>query len=133
MIECFYFGCWNEKGHYLHSKGGQSLGRNMPKDFPFPEYVLDSGFLPPNQPEIQGVATHVHINDWTVIAFWDRTVDSRGKSNSAFIMRGEHTFDEAVAIAKTEFPQVWGRFKFQVVNRIGRIPPHATDSPTTYS
>ncbi len=114
----FYFGCWTEAGHHLRDERGQTINeRRMPSDFPCGECVLDGGFLPPKQPEQEGLATVAHLNGWTVLAFWDRSIDSRGKSNSAFIMRGGMSFHEACHLAKDAFPSIWSRFKFEIVER----------------
>lgn len=115
---CFYFGCWGkEAGHYLWTpRGNRTHDQLLPADFPVAHHSLDGSLLPPRQPEAEGRATHVHVNGWTIISFWDRSGDSRGKSNSAFIARGLLTFEEIVGISRQMFPQIWQRFTFQVVD-----------------
>lgn len=56
---------------------------------------------------------------WTMLTFWDRTIDERSGSNSAFILRGRLTFEETVTIAKAIFPKIWSRFPFEVVEVVG--------------
>jgi hypothetical protein len=51
---------------------------------------------------------------WTALAFWDRSVDDRYGSNSVFILRGALSFEEAVTLAREQFPEVWARFSFTV-------------------
>lgn len=116
LNDVFYFGCWNEPGHYLHNPAGSRLHseRTLPHDFPCAINVLDTGFLPPNLPETEGRATVAHLNGWTILAFWDRSVDSRGKCNSAFVMRDTLDFDDAVLRSRAAFPNIYLRFKFQV-------------------
>jgi hypothetical protein len=112
--DIYYFGCWREPGHFLRSREGVRHEHNLPADFPCPLNMLDGGFLPPKLPDVQGRATCVHLNRWTILSFWDRSVDKRPGCNSAFIIRGYHTFSEAVRLAKERFPEVWGRFTFTV-------------------
>ena len=79
--------------------------------------ILDADLLPQEGQQIEGETTHVVINGWTVISFWDRTVDSRGNSNSAFVIYGKFSFSEAVEISKQAFPEIWNRFTFTLVER----------------
>jgi len=72
------------------------------------------GLLPP-EVETQGVARLHHFNGCTLLAFWDRTGDSRPGSNSVFFIPGRVLFDEAVEAARKAFPGIWRRFTFEVV------------------
>lgn len=117
MNDDFYFGCWNgNTGHYLFDPHGRTQW-NDPQRFPFRSTILDGGLLPPNEPQAEGVAALCHISGWTVISFWDRTVDKRGGCNSSFVMRGVHDFGSAVCRAKAKFPDIWNRFPFPIVQR----------------
>lgn len=115
--DCYYLGCYRAIGHYLW---GEELGAHLWDDddamhriFP----IIDGGLCPQvdreNQ-QIEGAAALHHKGGWTALAFWDRSGDHRPGSNSVFIFRGELTFDDAVARAKEKFPDVWGRFQFDV-------------------
>jgi hypothetical protein len=117
MDNAFYFGCYEESGHYLFRPGPMSTpSSSIPKDFPVKPYGLLDGRLLRNGPQPQGVCTHYRgINGWTLISFWDRSVDSRGGSNSTFLCRGEHTFEEMLALFKEHFPTIVSRFKFPLV------------------
>jgi hypothetical protein len=76
------------------------------------------GFISGEAPQGQAL---LHVRDgWSVISFWDRSGDTRGASNSAFLVRGEHTFDEVAAIAREAFPRIWQRFPFDVVEYDGK-------------
>lgn len=109
-----YFGCWTgELGHYMFTPGGQRLTRKMEDLLP---EVLRSGAIdchfigPPNQPgQPVNRAFLVHIRDYTVLAFWDRSVDRRHNSNSAFIMPGTHDFEFMIKQAEKDFPDVYSR------------------------
>ena len=118
MDGAFYFGCWREAGHYLFCPSGRQASYRLPDDFPISRGdILDAGFLPANLPEVEGLASFCHLNGWTIISFWDRSVDKRGKSNSSFLLRGEYSFDVACKAAAEVFPAIWSRFKFPIVMR----------------
>ena len=118
-VDVFYFGCWAQTaGHYLRAADGSSVReRTAPADWPIDLDLIDARLLPPKQPQTEGLATFVHINGWTIISFWDRSADSRRNSNSAFLARGLHSFDEIRRLAQAAFPSVWDRFKFEVTER----------------
>lgn len=113
--DIYYFGCWQEAGHYLRDPRGYTHHYRLEPTFPVAEHVLDGGLLPPGLPEVEGRASLIHVNGWTILTFWDRSVDSRGKCSSTFIAKGTRYFDAMVLCAKYHFPNVWERFKFQVV------------------
>jgi len=125
--DVYYFGCYGDTGHYLWQAEGSTARREARELFPWPE--LD-GTLPPAErresrreggyPEVskeapQGHAALHHKRGWTAISFWDRSVDSRHGSSSTFLIRGTHTWDDAVRIAKALYPKTWARYKFPVV------------------
>lgn len=115
--DIFYFGCMREAGHYLyHPSGGTAYGYSVPNDFPCTQ-IPDAVFLPKQLPQDEGVASFLHLNGWTIIAFWDRSVDSRPGSNSVFLARGIMSFEAICAKSREAFPAVWKRFKFPVVER----------------
>jgi len=111
----FYFGCWDAPGHYLHNRNGATLSwHSIPEDFPVFVSILDGGLLPPHQPQEEGKAVLVHINAWTILTFWDRSVDKRLSSSSTFLFRGALSFDEIVEHSKASFPKIWARYTFPV-------------------
>lgn len=63
----------------------------------------------------QGQAALVRVNGWTVLAYWDRSGDSRPNSNSAFAAKGDHSFDDMIAAAEDQYPWVFERQTFDVV------------------
>lgn len=117
-MNIYYFGCWRDVGHYLRDTAGRTIWKEEEIGLPFSIYRLDTGFLPKSergsseQPE--GVLHHTIEQGWTVIAFWDRSVDTRRGGNSAFVMHGEHTAEEALRMAWREFPTIFARFTFEV-------------------
>ena len=112
MSDAFYFGCVGTSGHYLHTPDLRTASRAGP----FTPAMLDTHYCPNpatrEQPE--GVARLTHFDGWTVLAFWDRSVDTRGNSHSTFVLRGTHAYDDAVRLAREAFPRVWSRYTFTV-------------------
>ncbi len=114
MLTAIYFGCRNDDaGHYLWAPGMWRLTSSEERSLPIPlrSGVLDSGYCPPDADQIQGRALLHRVHGYTVIAFWDRTADSRSGSNSAFVLFGTLSFWEAVDKAKESFPEVFERLK----------------------
>lgn len=105
-----YFGCHKTVGHYLIGPNGQKFGRDK---YNFWAERLD-GVLPPQDTQEQGLATLSSIHGYSIISFWDRSVDHRGQSNSNFFMPGDETFNEALELSKAWFPEIFERFKFDI-------------------
>lgn len=124
--ECYYFGCQGDAGHYWWDAEGPRMSRKA--EARVGEKIaskIDGGFCPgvsdnPNRPyartrpEVEGEAALHYLDGWTVLAFWDRSVDKRGGCNSNFVVRGHATFDEVLALAKEQYPQVMNRLTFQI-------------------
>ena len=110
-MKVYYFGCVKESGHYLWIDL-YDRDRKLFRSQPWGDH-LDCE-LCPSGVQVEGVARHHHKEGWTAIAFYDRSVDTRGNSNSAFIAEGTYTFDGMVTAAKAQWPEVWARFTFEV-------------------
>lgn len=117
MTNCYYFGVMKHAGHFLYCGNHTIHERYLPEDFPVNVRALDGALLPPQLPQDEGRAELIHLNGWTVLTFWDRSADRRGRSSSTFIILGVVDFSEAVSIAKEYYPQVWSRFTFEVFER----------------
>lgn len=116
MSKFYYFGCSNnDTGHYLFSKE-DGMTEMLRPDGPAPlNYNIDTGYCPRDVNDREGIA-NVHVfSQWTVVAFWDRSKDSRPGSNSAFVAQGVRTFSEVMDLARALFPKTMARFKFQIV------------------
>ncbi len=104
----FYFGCRDRGGHFLWRPGA---GRTSDEGHRLPWKRLDGNLAPgcddDEQPE--GLGRLHHRDGWTAWAFWDRTYDRRGNSNSVFLFKGTHTLEEMQSLAKSHFPDVWAR------------------------
>jgi hypothetical protein len=122
MATVYYFGCIDTTGHYMHpSTPAQTLEeRRAVSELIYTNpwrANIDSGLCPVG-PEIEGLAVLRQKDGWTVLSFWDRSVDHRGKSNSNFLAQGIFTFDEMIGLAQEHFPQVMKRLGFVITQVI---------------
>lgn len=113
MDDILYFGCWDRVGHTMRRPDGSSV-RSV-GDMPWGIYGEDGKLPPQVGPQVEGLAATHHLEGWTALSFWDRSVDDRMGCNSNFFLRGTYDFAEAVSLARAAFPHVWARFKFDVV------------------
>ncbi len=104
MSTLYYFGCWNQAGHYLHAPGGEWVDKAGPFD-----YHID-GCFPPKREDVT-IAALIHTKGWTILAMWDRSVDSRPGSNANFLMEGTHDTAAMWALARQHYPQIVARLK----------------------
>lgn len=117
-VEVYFFGAWGEYGHYYYLPGRQKpTGPLFP---PWGAYGEDiDGKLQPrigltSKEAPQGVAK-LHKQKakdgvtWTALCFWDCTGDERRGSNSNFVARGDFSFEEMIALARDNFPEVMKR------------------------
>lgn len=119
MDEVLFFGCWSRVGHHLWTPRGQiSDRRDLERiggkslDGDFAPHLSHLGYC--NCPQIEGSAALHHLDGWTILSFWDRSIDRRKGSNSSFLARGELSFGEMVAVAKEHYPEVWRRYSFAI-------------------
>jgi hypothetical protein len=122
-MKVFYFGCYDDKGHYALAADGLGLRysaeeRDFVKNNPW-SYKIDGG-LCRSWPQTEGEALIHHKDGWTALSFWDRSIDSRPGSNSNFLAEGTYTFAEMVEIATKNFPSIMKRFKFPVKDINGK-------------
>lgn len=118
-MKLLYYGCpapGSTRSHGLWAAGMKdaSVHRATVQAVPWWQY-LDGGFAPRGVEEEPGLATLTWTLDrFTVLAFWDRSGEDRYGCNSAFVARGQQTFDAMVAAAREQFPEVWQRLPFTV-------------------
>lgn len=113
-MKAFYFGCRDQSGHYLYDSNGQELFMSPHDSGPFSAKRLDGGFCPTGHQD-EGVAKLTHEAGFTVLAFWDRSVDKRPGSHSTFVFEGAMSFQEAVELASRYFPRITARYNFAIV------------------
>jgi hypothetical protein len=112
MMEVFYFGVPSSEraGHYwtrAHDGYMKSLdGPVKPIDGHFAPW--EAGWR--DKREKHGVARTVLVQGCTVVQWWDSSGDSRPGSNSSFVVRGVHTFDEVMRAAREQHPEIIARF-----------------------
>ena|ERR1019366_3343006 len=117
-MRVYYFGCNEQAGHYMHEPNmvhrsvDTERGRFL-YDNPWGLYI-DGDLCMEGKRQIEGEALIHHKDDWTAMAFWDRSVDTRPGSNSVFLAEGTFNFDEMMALAKEYFPQVLNRISFTI-------------------
>lgn len=139
-IEVYYFGCIEQPGHYFFDEHGsrrysdvsEIVGGNI-----WPH--IDGGFCPGmvpgahgsrrTRPEIEGEAALHYVDGWTILAFWDRSVDTRGACNSNFVARGKFDFHQMVSIAEHKFPKVIERVLSKYTLKLveNYMPPNPGD------
>jgi len=107
----YYFGKLKEPGHYLYAPGGRTVSHSFAvANLPLRYEVLDGGLLPQCD-EVQGKQHLSIVNGWTIVSMWDRSGDSRGRSNSSFLAEGVMTREELMQIARHAFPDVVARIE----------------------
>ncbi len=116
FFKCLYFGCINEAGHYLFTRDKTKTYGDW-----YRWAGKRDGTLAPTFCKEPGKALLHHYDGFTMLAFWDYSVDSRPGSNSMFIVPGIKGFEETIEVAKANFPQVFERFPFELV-QINPIP-----------
>jgi hypothetical protein len=104
-----YFGCKGDIGHYLwtwdHSPS-RKYEKNLQEAGLWND--IDKGFCPKG-PQRQGAYKLTHMNGWTILAFWDRSVDPRPGSHSTFLKHGEWAAEEMLYWAGQLHPDVIAR------------------------
>lgn len=134
----FYFGVWPDgsshpTGHFLYAEGGRSALQQELDDFPWKPETID-GRLSPHHTDCraktgdfggkchcngtgipQGLALVHHLNGWTALSFWDRSLDGRGACNSNFFAKGEFQFEEILQMSRERFGPRWRFIKFEIV------------------
>lgn len=106
-VKLYYFGCWKDKGHFFYTPDGSRIKIVGPF-----EYNIDTVYPPKTESyEDESVASLNLVDGWTVLAMWDRSVDKRHQSNSAFIAKGELTVNEMWLLVKEHYPHIFNRLK----------------------
>lgn len=142
-----FFGCWtnpagfNEAGHFFRANNGDTRVRHRKGDGTLndqPEQLVPWGFkvdgeLAPrttdrSQARNGWAGYHQAISwvdapaeeAWSLLSWWDNSVDSRPGSSCAFMVDRRATPEEILAEARTAFPQIFARFKYDIVLPVSR-------------
>ncbi len=107
-----YFGCANDDvGHYVQDMNGRREGR-LRSTNPNAHFLINhDGQLTPKDSYKPYQAILHHFPQFSVLAFWDNTVDSRPGSNSMFLLPPGISEQEALNMSAQSFPHIWQRFK----------------------
>jgi hypothetical protein len=134
--DLFFFGCrLGCLGHHLIGTDGLMASIALPQIVKHVTgKLIDGGFcIDPVSPhsqdrEPEGLAKLTHLTigleDWTVLAWWDRSGDTRYASNSGLWMRGHHTYGWVLENGKKFFPALMKRSK--PVTLVETDPPSMT-------
>ncbi len=108
-----FFGCIDRPGHYWWDETLNHAWK-CPEDQALKK--IDTGYCPKDTAfQTDGEAALVHDNGYTILAFWDRSIDSRPGSNAAFAEEGVHSFDDMMTMAREKFPSLMKRFTIVLV------------------
>jgi hypothetical protein len=138
-LEFYYFGCWEQPGHYWRAPHYVSSHSIEERVGPNIHPRIDGGFCPGvvhprksqfdrrTRPEVEGEAALHYVDGWTILGYWDRSVDGRGGCNSNFVALGSHDFDTMLDIAQVKFSSVLDRihdrFEVELVVEEQRLLP----------
>jgi hypothetical protein len=123
-ISPLYFGCLDRSGHYWWTSP-RECSHSAPPFLPpilrrhEPSPLLGLGphahhRYRSSEDQRQGSATFIRLTDFTLLTFWDRSVDRRLGSFSAFAVPGDLDYSSTRSQALAAWPMVWARFSFQV-------------------
>ena len=108
-----YFGCFKDKGHFLYDEYGSTV-RDHHVDLMFRgenmaflkrmDAVYTYGTA-----QRQSLYNEVIIGNFRILAWWDRSVDTRPGSNSALIGRGYSSDVEMLADYSIRYPHIAAR------------------------
>ena len=147
---CWYFGCWNNAGHYLHLPGGK-WDHRLEHYGNQPDRAHLDGTLAPRRHKRSGAICwsgqgktsdercrieydseelpqgqflrHVLNTGVTAISWWDRNQgDTRGACNSTILLEGDRTTEELLAALALHFPHVLENLKRARVELVEIFP-----------
>jgi hypothetical protein len=82
---------------------------------PWDRGILGALFPRYQEPVVEGEAHTFYKDGWTALAFPDRSVDTRPGSWSVFCLPATLDGPTALLLARKAFPEVFARYKFDVV------------------
>jgi hypothetical protein len=115
MSDVLYFGCVREIGHYLFmasETGAFKPHGKRARDLAWTR-ICDGGLLGEGD-QVEGSAVWSYVGGYSIVSFWDRSVDKRGGSSSSFLVPGMHSLSEVLVAAGFAFPDIFERFKFEI-------------------
>lgn len=123
-----YCGCHGDTGHYVWDETEWSSSK-LWKAQPWGN-AIDGGLQPPKW-RANGVTRFTQEHGWSALSWWDNSIDKRPGSHSTFIVEGEHSAEEVLALALgLREVQIRRGAREQKVNesRGSRAPPPAENA-----
>lgn len=114
-MRIYYFGCWENYGHYLKDHNEKELSYFDNNDLPWNNI---DGDLCPDDTREEGVVKIHHKDGWTAAAFWDYSIDHRPGSNSVLFIEDLLELSKIITEFKENFPKIYKRFSFDLVEWI---------------
>lgn len=115
--QIYYWGVWGNIEHSLWSSHLE-IGMEEPSPVCSGAVILPWGKIDWNLcakgHQHQGKALIHQKDDWTCVAFWDRSGVIEHNAHSAFFVKGEWSFSLVVEYAKEKFPKLFERFDFPI-------------------
>lgn len=108
-----YFGCLRagNRGHAWYAPGLRPLPSRSWLSPTLRAYI-DAVFPPDDTEQVEGRYTVSHAHGFTVVAWWDRSGDSRRASNSAFVSPGRWGGESVVRAGLEAFPSIAQRMGY---------------------
>lgn len=118
LHKMYYVGCHGDSGHYLWDEDQNYIRWDKTNELqPFGSH-LDGDFTPVAVNRFiqgNGVIRFTQQSGWSIINFWDNSIDDRPGSHSLFLINKICDVAEVLSSAKNRFPWVFNRFKFEIV------------------
>ncbi len=117
MSVAYYFGCWKNPGHYVFEPKMRQAPWQIFHENPWATAIDGALLQRAKIADVQGHAVFDQKDGWGIVSFWDNSVDSRGHSNSSFLIEGGESFEDVLTKAREIFPEIFQRIKFTIMNR----------------
>lgn len=121
-MNVYHYGCVRQPGHFLRGPApslqyASDVERELNRIFGtlyLAPGKRDRGSYVTEDRQVEGQATLQYGGGYTALSFWDRSVDPRHGCVSTFVAEGTLDGRTMLEVCKASFPEIWGRFKFEV-------------------
>lgn len=114
-INVLYFGCIGSPGHGLYDKSLPWSKQPPYGSTPWGS-KLDGFLVEPLKDCTPGQVQHAVKDGWTLVQFWDYSVDQRPGSNSAFLVSEIMSAEALIEEAQKQWPEIFNRPRFPKLN-----------------
>lgn len=121
-MTAYFFGCHTGRvGHYLWRVRAGRYEMTTHKGL-LPWQNIDgalclgadhNGYAEPYR-QVEGAAKLHHLDGWTALAWWDRSVDNRNGSNAALFAPGTLDVEQVLSAGRTHFPSFMSRMTYRI-------------------